>query len=538
MKTPDTVLIVGAGPTGLTAALELTRFHIPVRIIDALPQASPTSRALAIHARTMELFAQRGLTDAILQIGNKANTATLYARGKILGKQDFSKIDSEFNYVFMLSQAETERLLTERLTQLGVPIERSVALIAIAQKGMGSEQDSVCAVLRHEDGRLEEMTAAYLISAEGAHSLVRRTLGVKFEGETLTQKFMVGDLYIESALPDDEMALFLGGSGFLAAFPLGNRRFRIIASELLNTPRNTEPTLKELQTAFDQDCHMPARLHDMVWSSRFVINSRMVQRLREGRIFFGGDSAHVHSPAGGQGMNTGIQDMINLCWKLAMVSSGKASASLVDTYGEERLAIIRSLLKTTETMTAGINTEHPMRQEIVTHVAPLAMDLAFVQNRVTRLLSQIGLDYRESSLSMNHRAPGSLHAGDRVPPCEVTSTVTEDKPTHLHQLVDIDKLTLFVADEEYSEPIPDLPGVLLRWPDVIQIQRIRPLLTESAQTTFRGLFGSSGFLVLVRPDSYVGFSGNDHSLPELTAWLEQWFAPASQPANIEKKQSV
>jgi 2-polyprenyl-6-methoxyphenol hydroxylase-like FAD-dependent oxidoreductase len=320
------VLIVGAGPTGLTAAIELSRLGIGVRIIDRAPERSLTSRALGIQARTVELLRVRGVGNEMLRLGNRANTTTLYSGGEKLAAIGLHRMPSEFNYVLLLAQSETERLLTEQLNRQGVKVERGVEMVSVSRR-----PDHLGVRLRSGDGAEEAVTASYLIAADGSHSAIRKALGLPFRGRSLTQSYVLGDLYLAGDVPEDQLSIFLARNGFLAVFPMGDGRFRFMATDPDAITGDTgDPTLDDIQRLYDRTVHLPAQLYNLNWSSRFRINSRHMTTLRDGRVFFGGDAAHVHSPAGGQGMSAGVQDMINLSWKLAMVLKGQARPELLD----------------------------------------------------------------------------------------------------------------------------------------------------------------------------------------------------------------
>src|SRR5450830_301478 len=277
------VLIAGAGPTGLIAAMELSRMGVPVRLIDKLTAPSATSRAL-------ELLQQRGLTDKMLAAGNKAHAGSLYGRGKLLGKVDLSRIPGRHNYVLLLSQAETERLLTEQLALQGVQIERGVELIGFVQSQASTLASGVLAELRHADGRIEQLQAAALISAEGAHSSARHALNLAFEGKSLKPTYALADLYVDGEIASDQLSIFISDHGFLAMFPLAQGHFRMIAiepdaearqdDELVRDIPGDPPTLAQLQAIYDAHSPVPATLGNIVWSSHFRINSRMLQTLR------------------------------------------------------------------------------------------------------------------------------------------------------------------------------------------------------------------------------------------------------------------
>jgi 2-polyprenyl-6-methoxyphenol hydroxylase-like FAD-dependent oxidoreductase len=531
---PRPVLIVGAGPTGMTAAMELARCGVPIRIVDKLLAPSTTTRALAVQARTLELFEQRGLSQEMLRIGNKATTTTIYGSGQCLGKVHLEEIESRHNYILLLSQSETERILREQLDRQGVSIERGVEMIACTQLSSGMQ-----AVLRNQEGELEELEAAYLFSAEGAHSTARHILGLPFEGKSRDQSYALADLHLDGDLPDDELSIFLGEQGFLAVFPMGDRHFRFIATDPENHPQtDREPTLTELQQLCDADSHIPLQLRDLTWSSRFRINSRMLPTLRKGDVFFGGDAAHIHSPAGGQGMNTGIQDTIDLSWKLALVLQGKAVPELLDTYEEDRLPVIRSVVTKTETATDAFNSNNAIVHQLIAHIAPVLLNTHFVQQLSTELISEVAANYRSSSLSQNHHARGHLRAGDRVPDLDIVvwsrDALTQPRAAHLYEILDPSFCTLLVTSSDPTTDFSVTGSEQLRpWDGVLKMYRIAPAPSQSAaKVRCDRSFGNGQSFLLVRPDSYLGFVGGKNALPELIKWLNQWFPAVANRSNF------
>src|ERR1700722_8937018 len=510
-QSAQSVLLAGGGPTGLAAALELRRFGIPVRIIDEKEGPAGTSRAVGIQARTLEELQLRGLADDFVRIGHHANGGDIYGEGKLLVHVDFTKIPSSYNYLLFLSQNETERILCEAIEAEGAAIEWGVKMIAFGQDSSG-----VTATLEHSDGSIEEVRPAYVIDAEGAHSIIRSTLGLQFKGKTLDETFVLGDVHVSGDLPNTSFHIFSSELGFLGMFPMGGSHFRLVAgnpnagktssasntdpavadpnaaagtntnaitisptnanasnvnettaSQAENPPdadriddparqltatsvddqqaisdfedepaiptlenQQAAPTLEELQAIYDQRSHIPARLHQLTWSSYFHINSRMVKTLRVGRIFLAGDAAHIHSPAGAQGMNTGIQDAMNLGWKLALVLQGIAPENLLDTYEQDRLPVMRSVLLGTEGMT-NITGGHSILRTFFIHLAPLIGNAEFIQKNATSRLSQISLNYRTSNLSEDHFGDGSLLAGARIPDLEIraSSSAAQSSPS-------------------------------------------------------------------------------------------------------------
>ncbi len=508
------VMIVGAGPTGLTAAMELSRFKIPVRLVDRYKEPSNTSRALAVQSRTLELFFQRGLTDEMLRLGNKGLFTTIYGNGKKLGSVDLKYIDSRFNYVLLLAQSETERILREQLARQGVNVERETEMVAFSQdEGRGA--GGVRVALRKADGSLEEVEAAYLIDSEGAHSTVRHTLNVPFKGKSLQHSYALADLHLEGDVPENQLSVFLSENGLLAAFPMGNHRFRVIATEkdevALDAP---DPDLAYMHELFRRGSHIPVRFYDMVWSSRFRINSRMIGCLKAQRIFFGGDSAHVHSPAGGQGMNTGIQDMINLGWKLALVYKGVAKPKLLDTYDPERMPIIRSLVSTTETATDLFNADSSFVQNLMTHALPIALSFQAVQKKGAGIVSELRGNYRDSPLTVPHDGSGGLRSGDRAPDIRVGGHGSGDT---LLSLLDPSRFTLFMVED--APNLDELP----QWAEGWNVKRISAPSELEDANTFRAALGSSRWL-LVRPDGYLLWTSSQGDSAAVRQWCSTWLA--------------
>ncbi|HTI75785.1 MAG TPA: FAD-dependent monooxygenase [Mycobacterium sp.] len=485
------VLVAGAGPTGLTAAMELSRLGVDVRIVDRAPERSLTSRALGIQARTVELLRVRGVGDELVRLGNRARATTLYSDGARLAAIELHRMPAEFNYLLLLAQSDTERLLTEQLNRQGVKIERGVELTALTQR-----RDGVSAVLRSGDGAEETVDASYLIAADGSHSVIRKALGLQFVGKSLTHNYVLGDLHLAGDVPADQLSIFLARNGFLAVFPMGGGRFRFMATDPDGiTGQAGDPTLEDVQRLYDRTAHLPAQLYNMNWSSRFRINSRHMTTLRDGRVFFGGDAAHVHSPAGGQGMNAGIQDMVNLSWKLAMVLNGQAREELLDTYQSDRLPVIRQLVQMTERATRAFNSTNPLVHAAITRLAPIVLARSRVQDKAAPRLGQLAASYRDCPIAKGGGRIGSLRAGDRVPDVRIGDG-------RLYDLLDLSTLTLFVTGSA-------VPEAYLPWREIIALHHV------SVDSLPQGW-------LLVRPDGYLAAAGGPDDGTVLSRWLGRW----------------
>jgi 2-polyprenyl-6-methoxyphenol hydroxylase-like FAD-dependent oxidoreductase len=523
----DPVLIIGAGPTGLTAALELSRMGVAVRLIDKRQAPATTSRAIGVQARTLELFEQRGLAKEIVRLGNEGRFASIYGGGKRVFRLDFGHVESRYPFMLLISQAETERILREAVARQGVTPEWNTELIGIGQDALSHDASPAQATLKLADGRLQRVAAPWLISTEGAHSLVRTTLDLPFEGHTRDEQYALGDLLVAGDLPDSDIHIFSSDHGFMGLFPMGGEHFRLIASNPLSEPsKDIEPSLDELQRIYDQRSHISARFHDLKWSSWFRINSRMVSRLKVGRLLLGGDAAHIHSPAGAQGMNTGIQDMINLSWKLAMVVNGKAPPALLDSYEADRLPIMRGVLFRTDKLTNVIGTENPVMRTLFNHLGSFIGGAEFVQENATTGMSQIALNYRNSSLSEHYGHGGSLRAGDRVPDMNVRlRSDSRWVETTLLSVLDPSHLTLVAAVPNGTTLPPDLKAS-------VPEGRFRQIAADAKDAApFEKTFGKGGSAVLVRPDGYAGLTSPISAAADhVAAYRRNWFSPSAADA--------
>jgi hypothetical protein len=369
-----------------------------------------------------------------------------------------------------------------------------------------------------------------VIDAEGAHSVIRNTLGLPFKGKTLDETFVLGDVQVDGNFSNTSFHIFSSENGLLALFPIGGQQFRVVAG---NPPRDLAkaemPTLEEFQALCDQRAHIPIKLRDLTWSSIFHANSRMVKSLRVGRVFLAGDAAHIHSPAGGQGMNTGIQDAINLGWKLAFVLQGKASDRLLETYDEDRIPVMRSILSRTEGLTNAMGGPSTLRSFFL-HLAPWIANSEFAQEIATSRISQIQLNYRSSLLSEDHFGDGTLSAGDRVPDLtvRVAGTDAPQEAIRLFTLLDASRFTLLLANfQDVATVRAQLSKDASPWQQLADVVEIAQPDGDAGEP-FADAFGVKPSITLVRPDAYVGFRGSDSSAEALVNYCNKWFSPTAQ----------
>jgi 2-polyprenyl-6-methoxyphenol hydroxylase-like FAD-dependent oxidoreductase len=420
--TGDTdVLIVGAGPTGLVLGLWLTRLGVRVRIIDKTAEAGTTSRALAVQARTLEFYQQLGLADAMIERGWKTTVVNLWVTGKKRARAFFGNIGTDISpypYTLIFPQDEHERFLIDCLAKAGVHVERHTELLRFEDASGG-----VAAHLKRSDGTEEVCEATYIAGCDGAHSKVREALEIGFSGGTYSHLFYVADVEADGATMNGELHVALDSSDFLAMFPLdGTGRARLVGTvnEEAAHGRN-DLTWTDVGKQVLEWIRIDIKRVN--WFSTYQVHHRVADRFANGRAFLLGDAAHIHSPVGGQGMNTGIGDAVNLAWKLAAVLHGQANASLLDSYEPERIAFARRLVATTDKAFTVVTSSGATARLIRLRVVPLLMPPFFAFKSVRRYLfrtvSQTTINYRTSTLSEGQA--GSVHGGDRLPWVPVSS---------------------------------------------------------------------------------------------------------------------
>jgi 2-polyprenyl-6-methoxyphenol hydroxylase-like FAD-dependent oxidoreductase len=521
--TDTDVLIVGAGPTGLMLALELVAQGTRCRIIDKEPVRSDRSRALVVHARSLELLARHDLADRLVERGRRAVGASIIVNRRHAVDFELGDIgleDTPYPFVLFVSQAETEGFLEAALAERGVRVERPVVAERLAQDDAG-----VTTWLSVGGQAAAPLCSRYVVGCDGAHSTVRKAAALGYPGAAYPQDFILADAQIDWSLPKDRLHFFLARS-LLVTFPLKGDVIRLIASRPEARGDDTEPTLADFQALLDRLSPVPGRIHDPAWLSRFRLHHRGVDTYRAGRLFVAGDAAHIHSPAGGQGMNTGLQDAVNLGWKLAAVLRADAPEELLDTYQQERHPVGEKLLHRTDRLFRLAAVNHPLWCAVRNTVMPsfVRWNLASRTRRARafRFVSQLGIRYRKSpcvAQAPGHRGP--LRAGDRAPDGPL---MRDSAPDHLHALLTGPghHLLLFsgrgdlgLASEALGEHAAALTERYGAWAQVhVVIDGATP--RSHAPTAahldpdgmLHGRYGADApTLVLVRPDAYVGYIG-------------------------------
>ena len=345
-QNPD-VVVVGAGPVGLVAAHELARRGIRVRIIDKLSKPTDESRAIAVHARSLDMFDRMGAIDDLVATGVKSTGMNMFAGDKKMFRVPLERVDSAFPYTLVTAQTETERVITDHLAALGVTVDRGLALTALTQ-----DDDTVHLTLQRSDGTTELVDTSWVIGTDGGHSSVRHLVGTKLQGSFKGERFILGDVEVEPHFDNTNMYTYFSPDGPVVTLPMRGERVRFLAQihDAPGTPLNLNPAKEQLQKIVDERIG-GVTITTPHWLTCFEIHHGQVPSYRHGRVFLAGDAAHIHSPAGGQGMNTGMQDAFNLCWKLALVIKGDAGDALLDSYHAERHPVGKRVIDFTSTLT-------------------------------------------------------------------------------------------------------------------------------------------------------------------------------------------
>ncbi len=373
------VLVVGGGPTGLMLANQLGRRGVRAVIIDRHSGPAQQTRAIAVQARTLEIYSKLGLAERALELGLRGNGANMWVEGKRTARiplGDIGKSLSPFPFVLMLGQDDNERIMGERLHQWGMAVQWNTELVAFEQA-----PDRVTATLKARDGSTRKVVAAYIAGCDGGHSTVRELSGITFPGAPYEHVFFVADTVATGPMIPGELNIYLWRDGFHLFFPMrGTDRWRVIG--ILPRPLRGRDDLgfEETVPSIRREAGAGLSFKACSWFSTYRIHHRCAERFRKGRCFLLGDAAHVHSPAGGQGMNTGLQDAYNLAWKLALVVKGRADAALLDTYEAERIPVAHRLLRTTDRLfvlaVSDSRVAALFRTRIVARVAAFAMTIA------------------------------------------------------------------------------------------------------------------------------------------------------------------
>ncbi|MEV6265620.1 FAD-dependent monooxygenase [Kribbella sp. NPDC051936] len=503
------VLVVGAGPTGLALALQAHALGAAVRVIDRRTEAARPSRAMMLHARSLEVLRPLGVADSLLRYADSAPTVRLHLRGRVLPVRiaELAVPDTAYPHLTLLPQARVESVLATALESRGVPIERGVELASLRS----ARRNGVQVQLRG----LGEATSDYLVGCDGADSTVRQAVGIGTSGGVYDREIVQADLELDGGLGTDTAHVSTTRAGLIFLFPHGDQAaWRLLATR----PVGGGPmSPRDVQEMFDA-ARLQTRVGRVAWSEIVPMRHRLADRYRDDRVFLAGDAAHVHSPAGGQGMNTGIQDAINLGWKLAQAASATDPETLLDSYELERRPVARATTAWTNLVfwaESGLDPIAALIRTVLLPVgAPLVVPTVLRRRHLTaagfRILAQLRVAYPSSRLSIDDGRPDSLplRVGDRLPDLPVA---VADGGTRLQTLT--------------AQPGTHL--LLLRDAPTVEVD-------DGSIHVHRLLDRGGRGLVAVRPDGYVGLRTTEASSPQVAHWLSSTGASPT-PAVLRRR---
>lgn len=498
------VLIIGAGPTGLMMACQLTLLQIPFIIVEKDPQSTTESRAIGIQARTLEIFEQMGIIDKFLEQGTPAKGVDFVDEGKVVESMPISGIGeglTKYPFLLMLEQYKTEKILVDFLTR-----HKKGILYNTLVESLSQDREATHAKVKLQDGKEEEIIADYIVGADGAHSIVRHALGFELAGKTYKQSLFVLDCTIESPiLSKTHISVAVSKSSFAAFFPMPEGHWRIVGEVPPRAYDKDTITFDDVNSDFAKRIQLDITLSNPRWVSLYHAHHRCVATFKKGRCFLVGDAAHIHSPVGAQGMNTGFGDAYNLSWKLAFVYKNLAKPSILDTFDEDRLPFAKKLVATTDKAFSVIIAMGPVGRFFRTKMAPkilkFVLSRKITTNFIFRTVSQIGISYHASSLSHNASFgrfnKGTPVPGDRLPYILYKNNGKEKTIQELVKITHI-QLLLFTGKDEGLESIEEIAKEY----NCIEITKI-PLNGESKMLYKRFGILDKGYY-LIRPDMYIG----------------------------------
>ena len=504
MDTTD-VLVVGAGPVGLTAACQLARLGVTVRVVDKLDRPTTESRAVTVHARSMEMLAPLGALPRMLARGRRVGGLAMVdgTTGRTRAHIDFGEVPSRYPFLLDIAQPDSEAVLAERADELGIVVERGVELTALTQ-----DDDGVEVTLRSGDG---ERTArvGWVVGADGGHSPTRHLVGTRLEGDFHGQTFAMADVEVDTDLSRDTIRMFTHADGMGIFFPLLGTRARIMFFVDPPGPAAGDPTLEQIQALADARMGGRLRVHDPRWLTYFEIHHAQVPQYRHGRVLLAGDAAHIHSPAGAQGMNTGIQDAANLGWNLALVARGRAYAALLDSYHDERHPVGADVVRTTTVLTE-VGTASGAAASVRDAALFLIGHARRLGDALAAKTAEVTIAYRDSALSVQHggRHRGAVRAGDHAPDPDGLRR-PDGGPVTVEQLLATPGLLLLARTDD-ADTVDALRQEL---GDLGRVVQVVPAAGAAAGDDVvvdpDGVVGaryglSPEGLALVRPDGYLG----------------------------------
>jgi len=506
MEISRSVLVCGAGPTGLVTALELARRGVDVRIVDTAPEPSQLSKAAVLWRRSLEVLHPSVPFERFTAHGRPVLGIQFEADGYILQEIDFGVDAGQFPHGLLIPQNRTEAVLNEALERLGVQVEWGVAV-----KEVSSCQEHVNVHFSHGGRSRFE----WVVGADGARSTVRKCLGVQFPGVSIDRRWLLADLELVNSGPEDRIRMFLSNAGLLGLFPYGEGVWRVIADAGPidpETPRR-EPTCEDILHILRSRSCLDWTVEKALWLSEFRINERQVDHYCHGRVILAGDAAHIHSPAGGQGMNTSIQDAVNLSWKLAMVIKKQAARSLLNTYQDERHPVGAAVVEGSGRMLRVMMNQNPLIGFFRRWVLPYIVGLPPMRKEAVNRLSEVDVEYCEGPLA---RSRSDRWIGRRCP-----DVVWGDDGSSIYGLFTGTGFTILRLGHGSMSDTMWERVIHAAGPDVVLVDAAMPDggIAEEAKAFATSLAVDDGTIVVVRPDSYLGPVSQD--IEVVVSWFRQ-----------------
>lgn len=528
MKEID-VLIIGAGPVGLFCANEALRHGLSCRIIDKKTGLSNHSKALGIHIRSLDLLSDCGFLEEVLKQGHQVEGVTFKADGKEIVNANFSEIQASRHYLIDLPQNKTESILYQGLLNKSIEVEWKTELTDLIQT-----PESITATIQKPNGNNKTIHAKWLIACDGAHSTVRHLLNAPFVGAKYQKNWWLADLHVHWMVPENRMAIYMSKHGPLACFPMGEKRYRLV----MTAPEGhtAEPSFHDIKEAFTERSTDLAQLDEPIWLSQFSIHHRQIDQYRHDRIFFAGDAAHIHSPMGGQGLNTGLQDVYNLIWKLALVEHHEANPDILNTYQIERHPVGAAVLKKTDEMTKMILLTNKYAIRLRNAFIKLLLSMKNIRKAIIRDLAELTISYAKSPIVEHHGKIKSFIPGAFCPEFHLFNPITQsiEASDQLLQGKQHHLLIFSGPNEKLEERHLQLAKTLFKkYKDILKIHLI--LSHPDPELNWRGqVWHDEGLvmfnkhqikkpsLVLVRPDKYIGLVQQPIQEKQLFSYFQKW----------------
>lgn len=525
------VLIVGAGPSGLMMAAQLLRFGVRPIIIDSGQGPTERSKAITVQARSMEIFRQMGLVDEVLNGGKPVDKIQYNIHGKVaanLSLRESGKAFTPFPYFFMYPQSKNERTILASLTENTLPVYWQTTLTSLTQNNTTTE------VIVSQNDKSIKITAEYIIGADGAHSMVREQLGIQFKGDAYGHLYYLADVVADKS--DAQISMYLNADGFIGYFPMPEKNaYRIIGSLPKRLSSKRDIIFEDVLPLPGQISGLPTVINKLTWFTTYKLSHRAAEKFSLGRCFLIGDAAHIHSPVGGQGMNTGLQDAYNLAWKLGGVITGKLYPKILTSYANERIPVAKSLLKTTDSAFNMVMSRSWAARLFKKYALPKAISVIWNSPKFSSVffkqVSQINIHYRHSAINLHLSQATRIKAGDRLPYLKLYDEKKQIN-TDLHAWCTKPGFTMIIMGRLSELELLSFARFITRFFGAGLNFFYLPA-SEKNQHIFDAFEIKEGHIktLVVRPDNYIGFMCDSTDIDIINNYLQNTAGLIRQPTN-------